>query len=648
MMKIEQRVALVIGINHYDHDRLSDLKNPINDARAMRSALKKLGFKVIYGEDLSVREMDKKLRAFGNEIRKGGVGLFFFAGHGIEADRENYLLGKNSNVDAKDEIAYESLELEKVLEKMEKAGNRLNIVLLDACRNDPFSRSGGGGLAKASAHGVFIAYATSPGNVASDGRDDNGVFTKNVLRHINDPGQPIERVFKNIKRDVYEQTGGKQRPWTNSDIIGDFFFVLPDPSSQALSSKNNSTNLPKKIALVMGNNNYRHITPLQNALNDSRAVKKRLVRNGYEVIYGENLTRIKMLEKLEEFASALNRGDTAVLYFAGHGQGYRDHGYLAAVDSRASSANDFPYEMIDMELIFQSLKSIGTKENIIVVDSNFANAFVDKKFTGNLTLPANTVFALAAQPNKYAQDGKNGNGLFTEHLLKQFDSFKSFDEILNDTKLAVQKASNNSQIPWIISTEDNQLSSMIHNGVTYGTVTSPHTGKIWLDRNLGAKRVCQSFNDEQCYGDYYQWGRAADGHEKVGSSSFTIIGKSQKYDWKPSDSSGSQRQAFLMKTDGSGICPRGFRVPTIDELLAETLSQGVKNLNDVFSSFLKLPSAGSRFSGAGNMTGQDRFGFYGSSSPVEGGAEFLIFSSGFLKKDSRGRLDGVSVRCIKD
>ncbi|MEA2099243.1 MAG: caspase family protein [Campylobacterota bacterium] len=237
MMKSEQRVALVIGNNNYNSDRLSKLKNPINDAKAMSTKLKSLGFKVYYGENLSVRAMDKKLRSFSSKLSAGGVGLFFFAGHGIEHSGKNYLMGKDSNLVDKDDIAYESLELNKVIDKMKNSGNRLNIVLLDACRNDPFSRSGGGGLAKVdNAKGMFIAYATSPGDEASDGSGKHGVFTKQILKHIDENGVTLNKLFKNIKRDVYNKTNQRQRPWTHDDIIGEFFFTLP--TNTALGTSN--------------------------------------------------------------------------------------------------------------------------------------------------------------------------------------------------------------------------------------------------------------------------------------------------------------------------------------------------------------------------------------------------------------------------
>ena len=242
-MQTEQRVALVIGNNVYNHKRLSSLQNPVNDARAMKKALEQIGFSVHYGENLSVRDMNKKMSKFSKVLRSGGVGLFFFAGHGIESSGHNYLMGKDSNIDDKEDVSYESLELQKVLDKMQNSGNRLNIVLLDACRNDPFSRGGDGGLAKSTARGTFIAYATSPRDVANDGKGKNGVFTAEILKNINKAGVPIERMFKNVKVGVLNSTNERQRPWTNSDITGDFFFTLPKNGTS--ESRINSSKKPK-------------------------------------------------------------------------------------------------------------------------------------------------------------------------------------------------------------------------------------------------------------------------------------------------------------------------------------------------------------------------------------------------------------------
>lgn len=265
MMKTEQRIALVIGNNKYSSDRLSALRNPINDAKAMRDKLRSLGFNVFYGENLTVREMDKKLHKFSSKLKNGGVGLFFFAGHGVESRGKNYLMGKDSNMMDKEDIAYESLELNKVVDKMKNSGNRLNIVLLDACRNDPFSRSGGGGLAKINnARGMFIAYATSPGDVASDGRGKHGIFTQEILKNIDSKGTSLHNVFKNVKRDVYNKTNQNQRPWTHDDIIGDFFFKLPTSeisNKSTIKQSSSSFNLNQEELQIK----YKKILSINNA-----------------------------------------------------------------------------------------------------------------------------------------------------------------------------------------------------------------------------------------------------------------------------------------------------------------------------------------------------------------------------------------------
>jgi uncharacterized protein (TIGR02145 family) len=175
-------------------------------------------------------------------------------------------------------------------------------------------------------------------------------------------------------------------------------------------------------------------------------------------------------------------------------------------------------------------------------------------------------------------------------------------------------------------------------GNEYGVVKSPYTGKVWLDRNLGASRVCQSYDDEQCYGDYFQWGRESDGHEKKNSSNF----KTGSSDWMSSDSSGAKRSANW------NPCPKGFRVPTIDELLAETTKQRVRDRNDAYRNFLKLPSAGYRYRIDGSLFYQGSRGYVWSSSPGGSYSQYLHFSSSGADSYDYRRASGLSVRCLRD
>jgi len=204
-----------------------------------------------------------------------------------------------------------------------------------------------------------------------------------------------------------------------------------------------------------------------------------------------------------------------------------------------------------------------------------------------------------------------------------------------------------------------------HNGTTYGEVISPYTGKVWLDRNLGAKRVCTSFDDAQCYGDYYQWGRNADGHQKgnsgdiptlannvtnVGHGNF-ITNNTFPRDWASVDSSGSTRSATWSKTDGSSVCPVGFRVPTIAELTAELLGAGsaqIVNNIDAFNSFLVLPSAGLRRPSSAFLVAQGSLGTVWSSSVDGPNASYVFFDEGAAFSGNNARASGFTVRCLRD
>lgn len=233
--KNEQRVALIIGNNNYM--TLAKLKNPINDARAIRDILEGKGFDVIYGEDVKQVEFQKLLKKFSSKLRYGGVGFFYFAGHGLQIKGSNYLVASNSNVSDRDAVEFETIPLDYVVKKMKSAGNRLNVVVLDACRNDPFTRSGGGGLAPIQdASGLFVAYATEAGKVAQDGSGENGVFTESLIKYIKEPW-PIEKVFKKTREEVYNKTDGDQSPGVYNQIRGDFYFTVPTATALVSSEK---------------------------------------------------------------------------------------------------------------------------------------------------------------------------------------------------------------------------------------------------------------------------------------------------------------------------------------------------------------------------------------------------------------------------
>lgn len=222
----QQRTALIIGNSDYSY---SPLKNPVNDATDMANLLKKMGFDVILKVNANQEQMEQAIDNFGRKLKDEGVSLFYYAGHGIQLDGENYLVPVKAVINRQNDVRYKAVNLGQVLGAVEDATNSLNIVILDACRNNPLPRSfrsSSRGLARVEGpKGTIIGFATSPGSEALDGEGDNGVYTKHLLRNINLPGISIEQVFKKVLQGVNQETGGKQTPWTESSFTGNFSFV---------------------------------------------------------------------------------------------------------------------------------------------------------------------------------------------------------------------------------------------------------------------------------------------------------------------------------------------------------------------------------------------------------------------------------------
>lgn len=221
----QKRLALVIGNAAYES---SPLKNPVNDATDMGAMLKNLGFEVISRLNANQKQMEDAIREFQGKLGKDAMGLFFFAGHGMQVGGVNYLIPIGAKISQESDIKYESVDAGRVLDAMHNAGNPLNIVILDACRDNPFarsSRSSSKGLARMDAPtGTFIAYATAPGDTAADGEGRNGVFTKYMLEYMPTPNLEVDKVLKKVRVSVMRETSKRQVPWQSSSLTGDFFF----------------------------------------------------------------------------------------------------------------------------------------------------------------------------------------------------------------------------------------------------------------------------------------------------------------------------------------------------------------------------------------------------------------------------------------
>ncbi len=223
----ENRTALVVGNAAYS---TGALKNPANDAADMAAQLTKLGFKVTLLKNAKLQEMDEAIEAFGKKLKQGGVGLFFYAGHGVRVKGANYLIPVDARINKETDLKYRAVDANRVLDEMGNAKNGLNIVILDACRDNPFSRnyrSTTRGLAVVSSAptGTYISYSTSPGSVAQDGKGRNSPYTAALLENMQQPGVGIEQVFKHVRVKLDAQTRGKQVPWELSSLKGDFYFV---------------------------------------------------------------------------------------------------------------------------------------------------------------------------------------------------------------------------------------------------------------------------------------------------------------------------------------------------------------------------------------------------------------------------------------
>ncbi len=220
---VQKRVALVIGNAKYKD---SPLANPVNDAQDMAVALRSVGFQVIERTDASQKEMNRAITLFGEKLNADTVALFYYAGHGIQVKGKNYLVPVDAQITSESSIRAEAVDVDTLLDQL--SASDLNVVILDACRNNPFERrfrSLSGGLAQMDApKGSLIAYATAPGKTAIDGSGRNGVYTEELLRQIRTPGLALENVLKNVRRAVARATNDQQIPWESSSLTGDFYF----------------------------------------------------------------------------------------------------------------------------------------------------------------------------------------------------------------------------------------------------------------------------------------------------------------------------------------------------------------------------------------------------------------------------------------
>lgn len=240
----ERRLALVVGNGSYAH--AATLANPVNDANDIAAALKDVGFEVILGLDLDKRAFELKVRDFARTLAQADVGLVFYAGHGLQVGRVNYLVPVDARLESDRDLEFETIRLELILSQMEIAREgKTNIVFLDACRDNPFSRSLaramgtrsamlGRGLAQVQGGvGTFVSYATEPDKVALDGQGRNSPFTTALKKHIGAEGRSLSATMIEVRKEVIAVTRGQQVPWDHSSMTGEFYFKSPKDGARA-------------------------------------------------------------------------------------------------------------------------------------------------------------------------------------------------------------------------------------------------------------------------------------------------------------------------------------------------------------------------------------------------------------------------------
>jgi len=233
-----QKIALVIGNSAYKE---SPLKNPVNDANDMAEVLKKCGFEIILKTNANQHDMEKAVRKFSDRLKDGGVGLFYFSGHGVQVDGINYLIPVNSNIQDEIDVKAKSVSANYILGKMDRRKDGMNIIILDACRNNPYARSfrsPSTGLAQMDApKGSLIVYATSPGKKAEDGTGRNGIFTKHLLEMIKETPFEIMVLLRKVRENVMTETNEKQIPWEASSLLGSFYFSYTDTQLEKIKAE---------------------------------------------------------------------------------------------------------------------------------------------------------------------------------------------------------------------------------------------------------------------------------------------------------------------------------------------------------------------------------------------------------------------------
>ncbi|MBI4242468.1 MAG: caspase family protein [Planctomycetes bacterium] len=439
------KIVLIIGNSTYPG---SPLKNPVNDANAVQERLVKLGFKTFKQTDATNKRMEEGLNEFSSHLNDSEVALFFFAGHGMQIEGKNYLTAIDTNFDKEIDAKYSSLPLDKVIEIMERGTNKTNIIMLDACRNNPYERRWRGadsrGLAPVYApKGMIIGYATSPGQVAYDGDGQNGAYTDAFLKHVSTPDITIEDLFKRVRNTLSSSTRGHQISWEHTSLMGDFYFnysfvteeLLPEYSETALADsgfKPRSSDIAREIIDGLKSYNWYVQNPSISKINQSNLEQLTkdeifvLGRNIYQAACGSAQKAVLYLDNLQGNLSKTNESISFHLL----------NGLLFEVyfDSTGSFRTRTKADMIDN--VFQIEESDQFKESFKFIQQAlkpyFKNLFYIPSSARGISID---VSCIEFEKDNKAIDGvffEGDNVLYDDSGNEYFDPEK--DDFLRKTK----------------------------------------------------------------------------------------------------------------------------------------------------------------------------------------------------------------------
>ena len=482
-MDAKQRVALVIGNEAYklEHHRL---QSSTNDADSMTVALRVCGFTVLKHTNLTHAEMVNAVHAFSDSIRRGGVGLFYYSGHGIRAENKNYLMPVD--IENYRDYSEKRVSINSILKMMKDAGNRMNIMVLDAM----FPGDSLAGVDQVPV-GMFIAYATEPGEVAID-MLPNALFTAALLKEIKKPGLKIEEVFREVRNRVTTETQGRQMPWVSSSLTEDFYFISPsvaptsplwsqhkgffvEPSEtpraivaptsplwaqhKGLSPVSTEMVSEQRVALVIGNETYEK-SPLKNPVNDATAIAASLRKKcGFTVLEHTNLNREDMLEAVHKFSKSIKRGGVGLFYYSGHGIQVKDENYLVPVDANIEEEYQVKIQCVSMNSVLEMMENARNRVNILVLDACRNNEF-ERRYrssgggglAGITDAPKGTFIAYATGPGKVALDGTGSHSPFTVALLEKMTMpGLKIEDVFKQVRTRVTKDTKDRQLPWELS-----------------------------------------------------------------------------------------------------------------------------------------------------------------------------------------------------